>query len=126
MKTYGVAAWQGGIKDGKGAISTRSGALNARNDRGGAPHPRQPAFDLLMHRGNRRVVSSGLLRLFEWRRQGSRSTVAFLRKNGGISGDAVPSKRVGREKVRRHRGQAKSSEEVGLYGVRGTGARAGV
>jgi len=27
MKTYGVAAWQGGIKDGKGAISTRSGAL---------------------------------------------------------------------------------------------------
>src|SRR2546426_536008 len=27
MKTYGAAAWQGGIKDGKGAISTRSGAL---------------------------------------------------------------------------------------------------
>ena len=27
MKTYGVAAWHGGIKDGKGAISTRSGAL---------------------------------------------------------------------------------------------------
>ena len=42
----------------------------------------------------------------------------------GISGDAVPSKRVGREKVRHHRGQAKSSEEVGLYGVRGTGAHA--
>lgn len=27
MKTYGAAVWQGGIKDGKGAISTRSGAL---------------------------------------------------------------------------------------------------
>jgi len=27
MKTYGAAAWQGGIKDGKGAFSTRSGAL---------------------------------------------------------------------------------------------------
>jgi osmotically inducible protein OsmC len=27
MKTYGSAVWQGGIKDGKGAISTRSGAL---------------------------------------------------------------------------------------------------
>ena len=27
MKTYGSAAWQGGIKDGKGAITTRSGAL---------------------------------------------------------------------------------------------------
>jgi lipoyl-dependent peroxiredoxin len=28
MKTHGSAIWQGGIKDGKGAISTRSGALN--------------------------------------------------------------------------------------------------
>lgn len=27
MKTYGSAVWQGGIKDGKGAISTQSGAL---------------------------------------------------------------------------------------------------
>jgi lipoyl-dependent peroxiredoxin len=27
MKTYGTAAWKGGIKDGKGAISTQSGAL---------------------------------------------------------------------------------------------------
>jgi osmotically inducible protein OsmC len=27
MKTQGSAVWQGGIKDGKGAISTRSGAL---------------------------------------------------------------------------------------------------
>jgi osmotically inducible protein OsmC len=27
MKTFGSAVWQGGIKDGKGAISTRSGAL---------------------------------------------------------------------------------------------------
>src|SRR3954447_25307518 len=27
MKTYGSAVWQGGIKDGKGAISTKSGAL---------------------------------------------------------------------------------------------------
>src|ERR1700716_1943480 len=27
MQTYGSAAWQGGIKDGKGAISTKSGAL---------------------------------------------------------------------------------------------------
>ncbi len=27
MKTNGSAAWQGGIKDGRGAISTRSGAL---------------------------------------------------------------------------------------------------
>jgi osmotically inducible protein OsmC len=27
MKTHGSAVWQGGIKDGKGAISTRSGAL---------------------------------------------------------------------------------------------------
>ena len=27
MKTYGAATWQGGIRDGKGAISTRSGAL---------------------------------------------------------------------------------------------------
>lgn len=29
MKTHGSAAWEGGIKDGKGAISTKSGALNA-------------------------------------------------------------------------------------------------
>ncbi len=29
MKTHGSAAWQGGIKDGKGAITTKSGALNA-------------------------------------------------------------------------------------------------
>jgi osmotically inducible protein OsmC len=27
MKTQGSAVWQGGIKDGRGAISTRSGAL---------------------------------------------------------------------------------------------------
>lgn len=27
MKTHGSAAWQGGVKDGKGAISTKSGAL---------------------------------------------------------------------------------------------------
>jgi osmotically inducible protein OsmC len=27
MKTFGSAEWQGGIKDGKGAISTRSGSL---------------------------------------------------------------------------------------------------
>ena len=27
MKTNGSAVWQGGLKDGKGAISTRSGAL---------------------------------------------------------------------------------------------------
>lgn len=27
MKTHGSAVWQGGIKDGKGTISTRSGAL---------------------------------------------------------------------------------------------------
>ncbi len=29
MKTHGSAAWQGGIKDGVGAISTASGALKA-------------------------------------------------------------------------------------------------
>ncbi|WP_283811641.1 MULTISPECIES: OsmC family protein [unclassified Bradyrhizobium] len=29
MKTQGSAVWSGGIKDGKGAISTKSGALNA-------------------------------------------------------------------------------------------------
>jgi osmotically inducible protein OsmC len=29
MKTYGSAAWRGGIKDGKGALSTQSGALAA-------------------------------------------------------------------------------------------------
>jgi lipoyl-dependent peroxiredoxin len=28
MSTYGSAAWSGGIKDGKGAISTKSGALS--------------------------------------------------------------------------------------------------
>ena len=27
MKTHGTAVWQGGIKDGKGAISTKSGPL---------------------------------------------------------------------------------------------------
>jgi len=27
METHGSAVWQGGIKDGKGAISTKSGAL---------------------------------------------------------------------------------------------------
>src|ERR1700752_5448857 len=27
MKTHGSAVWRGGIKDGKGAISTKSGAL---------------------------------------------------------------------------------------------------
>src|SRR5947208_9224261 len=27
MKTHGSAAWRGGIKDGRGAISTKSGAL---------------------------------------------------------------------------------------------------
>ena len=29
MKTQGSAVWQGGIKDGRGAISTKSGALQA-------------------------------------------------------------------------------------------------
>jgi lipoyl-dependent peroxiredoxin len=29
MKTHGSAVWQGGIKDGQGNISTRSGALKA-------------------------------------------------------------------------------------------------
>jgi lipoyl-dependent peroxiredoxin len=29
IKRHGSAAWQGGIKDGKGTISTESGALNA-------------------------------------------------------------------------------------------------
>jgi lipoyl-dependent peroxiredoxin len=29
MKTHGSAVWSGGIKDGKGAISTKSGALQA-------------------------------------------------------------------------------------------------
>jgi lipoyl-dependent peroxiredoxin len=28
MTTYGMAKWQGGLKDGKGAISTKSGALS--------------------------------------------------------------------------------------------------
>jgi len=28
MTTFGTAKWQGGIKDGKGAISTKSGALS--------------------------------------------------------------------------------------------------
>jgi len=27
MNTFGAAVWEGGIKDGKGAISTKSGAL---------------------------------------------------------------------------------------------------
>ena len=29
MTTFGTALWQGGLKDGKGAISTKSGALTA-------------------------------------------------------------------------------------------------
>src|SRR6202007_1353552 len=29
MKTHGSAAWTGGVRDGKGAISTKSGALTA-------------------------------------------------------------------------------------------------
>ncbi|HJT43404.1 MAG TPA: OsmC family protein [Rhizomicrobium sp.] len=29
MTTYGTAKWQGGLKDGKGIITTQSGALNA-------------------------------------------------------------------------------------------------
>jgi osmotically inducible protein OsmC len=29
MTTFGTALWHGGLKDGKGAISTKSGALNA-------------------------------------------------------------------------------------------------
>ena len=28
MTTFGTAVWHGGLKDGKGAISTKSGALN--------------------------------------------------------------------------------------------------
>ena len=28
MTTFGTARWQGGLKDGKGAISTKSGALS--------------------------------------------------------------------------------------------------
>ena len=28
MSTFGTAKWQGGLKDGKGALSTKSGALN--------------------------------------------------------------------------------------------------
>jgi osmotically inducible protein OsmC len=28
MKTFGTAEWQGGLKDGKGAISTKSGAMS--------------------------------------------------------------------------------------------------
>jgi hypothetical protein len=30
MQTHGSAVWHGGIKDGKGAISTKSGALKQR------------------------------------------------------------------------------------------------
>ena len=29
MKTHGSASWKGGVRDGKGAISTKSGALSA-------------------------------------------------------------------------------------------------
>lgn len=29
MKTHGSAAWEGGIRDGKGTVSTKSGALDA-------------------------------------------------------------------------------------------------
>ena len=29
MTTFGTAVWHGGLKDGKGAISTKSGALNS-------------------------------------------------------------------------------------------------
>ena len=29
MQTFGSAVWQGGIKDGKGAISTKSGAMDS-------------------------------------------------------------------------------------------------
>jgi len=29
MTTFGTAVWHGGLRDGKGAISTKSGALNA-------------------------------------------------------------------------------------------------
>ena len=29
MSTYGTASWHGGLKDGKGAISTKSGALSS-------------------------------------------------------------------------------------------------
>ena len=29
MKTQGSAVWEGGVRDGKGSISTKSGALNA-------------------------------------------------------------------------------------------------
>ena len=29
MTTFGTAKWQGGLKDGKGELSTKSGALNA-------------------------------------------------------------------------------------------------
>lgn len=29
MTTFGTAAWEGGIKDGKGAVSTKSGALES-------------------------------------------------------------------------------------------------
>jgi len=28
MNTFGAAVWEGGIRDGKGAISTKSGALD--------------------------------------------------------------------------------------------------
>ena len=29
MKTHGSASWKGGVRDGKGAISAKSGALSA-------------------------------------------------------------------------------------------------
>ena len=33
MKTYDFAVWTGGLKDGKGSISTQSGALKALSPR---------------------------------------------------------------------------------------------
>jgi hypothetical protein len=33
MKTHGSAVWQGGIKDGKGAISTKSATFRPRHPR---------------------------------------------------------------------------------------------
>jgi hypothetical protein len=42
MKTHGSASWKGGVRDGKGAISTKSSALSlpaARWRQRGAPAP---------------------------------------------------------------------------------------
>ena len=62
MKTHGSAVWSGGIKDGKGAISTKSGALKEYPYGFAARFEGKPGTNRLLIRAKRLKAADGLCR----------------------------------------------------------------